>query len=204
MNMGSKNHYLVLASSSRTRERILKNAGLTFIVDKPSLEESKVLKLLKIKGLSTPESALYLSTQKATQVSKRHPDVFIVGADQILEFEGHWYEKPTSLEMATQQLKSLSGKTHKLVSAVTVVKNEACLWSCTDEATLTMRYLSKKFIQNYIENNGDVLLSSVGAYQIEGVGIQLFCDIKGDFFTILGLPLLKLLVYLRSHGMIGI
>ena len=134
------------------------------------------------------------------RVSARHTGALVVGADQILDSGGYWFEKPADAEAARAQLKALRGKRHTLVSAAAVVRNGSVVWRATDRAHLTMRDFSDEFLDAYIVTAGAELLQSVGAYRLEGLGAQLFERVEGDFFTILGLPLLPLLGFLRGHG----
>ena len=141
-----------------------------------------------------------MALAKAEAVSPRHSNALVIGADQILECAGTWFDKPPDAEAAARQLGSLCGRTHRLVSAVCVVRDGQRLWQLVEAAHLTMRPLSEAAIAAYLEKAGLQALHSVGAYQLEGLGAQLFSEIEGDFFTILGLPLLPLLVFLREHG----
>ena len=128
--------------------------------------------------------------------------MLVIGADQMLECEGVWFDKPESLAEAADHLAKLGGRSHTLISCACVVRDGARLWHHIDRARLTMRPLSQAFIASYIEQVGEAALTSVGAYQLEGHGAQLFSKIEGDYFTILGLPLLPLLDFLRHHGVI--
>lgn len=141
-----------------------------------------------------------LAQAKASAVGKTRPDALVIGADQMLVCGENWYDKPGDLGAARRQLKSLSGKTHHLLTAVVVVEGDRVLWQHRAQAALTMRSFSQDFLETYLRQAGPAILSSVGAYQLEGLGAQLFERIEGDHFTILGLPLLPLLGYLRSRG----
>ncbi len=190
---------LVLASSSQSRRRLLAEAGLSAITEAPRLDEAEVKAALAAEGADAEQVAETLAELKAQRVARRHPGALVIGADQMLECEGNWFDKPDDLQQAAQHLRALSGRTHRLVSSACVVRDGTCLWHHGDHARLTMRRLSDAFIDAYLAALGDRALDSVGAYQLEGLGAQLFHRIEGDFFTILGLPLLPLLEFLRQH-----
>lgn len=152
--------------------------------------------------VETASAAAELSQAKAKLVSARHPGQLIIGADQILDLDGAWFDKPRDLAGAEDHLKRLQGRTHCLVSAVCVVRDNECLWNHVETARLTMRSLSPGFLERYLAETGPEILESVGAYRVEGMGIQLFSRIDGNHFTILGLPLLPLLDILRRQGVI--
>ncbi|MGF1609694.1 MAG: Maf family protein [Kiloniellales bacterium] len=193
---------LVLASASRSRAALLKNAGLAFAQDAARVDESAVKAALLAEGASPARAAETLSELKAQRVSPRHAGALVVGADQMLECEGRWFDKAAERGEAAANLRALSGKTHRLVSAVCLVRDGARLWHHVAEARLTVRPLSDDFIAAYLDAIGDAALDSVGAYQIEGLGAQLFSRIEGDPFTIMGLPLLPLLDFLRNHRVV--
>ncbi|CTQ56990.1 Septum formation protein Maf [Roseibium album] len=191
---------LVLASGSRIRADLLKNAGLSIDVDPADVDERAVEAPL-LKAEFPPEDiASVLAEAKANDVSSRRPGELVIGADQILAFEGERRTKPDDMEAARRQLLAFSGKTHELLSAVVISKDGEAIWRHVSTARLTMRDLSPAFIGHYLADAGDVVLSSVGAYQLESIGVQLFEKIEGDYFTVLGLPLLPLLAQLRSLG----
>jgi septum formation protein len=191
---------IVLASASRTRVRLLENAGLRFATKAALIDERAVEKPLLDRGASPAEIAGALAAAKALAVNAGDADALVIGADQVLHLRGSWWHKPASREAAKDQLLALSGKVHSLYSAVAVTRDGAVLWHHTDKARLKMRSLEKADIDAYLTLAGDAALSSVGAYQIEGPGVRLFEWIEGDYFTILGLPLLPLLAFLRQAG----
>jgi septum formation protein len=194
---------LILASSSKIRAQVLEAAGLAFIVEPPGLDENAMRQAVSGEELLQPQDvAEVLARAKAEAVSDLAHGAFVIGADQVLALGDEIYSKPDSMESARRQLLALSGKTHHLHSAVAVAKDGEILFAHTDEASLTMRKLSPQFIGRYLAAVGDEALASVGAYQLEGLGIQLFEKIDGDYFTILGLPLLPLLDALRREGAI--
>jgi septum formation protein len=189
---------LVLASGSRIRAELLENAGLSIVVDPADIDERAVEEPLLKAGFSPDDLAQVLAEAKANDVSERRPGDLVIGADQILAFEGERHTKPENMEAARRQLLSFSGKTHELLSAVVISRDGEAVWRHVSTARLTMRDLSPAFVGHYLAQVGDVALSSVGAYQLEGPGVQLFEKIEGDYFTILGLPLLPLLAELRK------
>lgn len=191
---------LVLASGSRTRALMLEKAGLNPILDKPLVDEEEVKLAGKAEGVGADAVAEALAELKAQRVTRRHPGALVVGADQMLECEGVWFDKPSDRAAARAQLLALRGKTHQLVSCAVIVRDGERLWHKVDRARLTMRNFSENFLDGYLDAVGDEVLHSVGAYQLEGLGAQLFQRVEGDFFTILGLPLLPLLGFLRVHG----
>ena len=180
---------IILGSSSPSRRKILKKAGINFISKSPSLKES--LEKKKYKG-PREKLPLYLAEKKALSIKASHEDI-IIGADQILLFKGRVYDKPKSMREAKTHLTNLSGKTHHLISGTTIIKNKKTLWRHTNKAKMKMRPISKKEIEEYLFLSGEIILKSVGAYNIEGHGVRLFSKIEGDFYSIVGLPLIPLL-----------
>ncbi|EFO32282.1 septum formation protein Maf [Roseibium sp. TrichSKD4] len=193
---------LVLASGSRVRADLLHNAGLTFDIDPAQVDERAVEAPLLEAGFCPEDLATVLAEAKAQDVSERRPDDLVIGADQILAYEGERYTKPENMEVARRQLIEFSGKTHELLSAVVIAKNGETVWRHLSVARLTIRSFGPEFVGRYLAAVGDVALTSVGAYQLESRGIQLFEKIEGDYFTILGLPLLPLLEELRNQKVI--
>ena len=193
---------LILASGSGARRTLLANAGLAFDVVPATLDERAVEAPLIASGATPKALALALAEAKASEVSGRLPDALVIGADQTLDCDGHRGTKSDSIAAARAQLMRLAGRSHQLHSAVAVARGGAVRWRHTGTATLTMRPLTPSFIDAYLERVGEAVLASVGVYQLEGEGIRLFERIEGDYFTILGLPLLPLLAYLRSVGAI--
>jgi nucleoside triphosphate pyrophosphatase len=194
---------LILASSSKTRARLLVAAGLAFIVEPPGLDESVMRQAVSgAQSLAPHDVAEVLARAKAEAVSDFAPKAYVIGADQVLAFGDLIISKPETMEAARRQLLDLSGKTHTLHTAVAVATNGETIWAETTMATLTMRKLSPEFIGRYLAAAGEEVLSSVGAYQIESLGVELFDKIDGDYFSILGLPLVPLLDTLRGEGVI--
>jgi septum formation protein len=194
---------LILASSSKTRTRLLEAAGLAFTIKPPGLDEASMrLAVSGEQAFGPHDVAEVLARAKAEAVSDTAADAYVIGADQILAFDGEIVSKPDSMEAARRQLLDLRGKSHVLHTAVAVATNGETIWAQTEIATLTMRDFAPEFVGRYLAAVGEGVLSSVGAYQIEALGIQLFEKIDGDYFSILGLPLLPLLATLRREGVI--
>ena len=194
---------LVLASASAIRAALLTRAGLDVVRDPAGIDEAAVKAVYPRDAGAAVECAAELAETKATYVSRRHGDALVIGADQILTCEKVWYDKPRDRAEARAQLEALSGKTHELVTAVAVMQKGAVLWHTVQRPRLTLRPLGAAFLDAYLAEAGDEVLSSVGAYQLEGRGVQLFHRIEGDFFAILGLPLLPLLDFLRGWGVLA-
>ncbi len=193
---------VVLASASKSRANLLRAAGVDFQISPARVDEDAVKASLKAEGATAAHCAEALAEFKAVAVSQRHPDVLVIGADQMLECEGAWFDKPTDMAGARNHLLTLRGKTHTLPTSVAVALNGARIWHFTAMPRLTVRPFSEAFLDTYLAAAGTQILSSVGAYQLEGPGAQLFTRIEGDFFTILGLPLLELLSFFREHHVV--
>lgn len=191
---------LVLASASPFRKALLENAGLTFDVEPAQIDERAVEAALG--DLNPEDVATILAEAKAQDVSERNPGAIVIGSDQTLSLEGTIYHKASNMDEARRRLLALSGKTHELNSAIVLAKDGETIWRHLSVARMTMRDLDPGFVGRHLSNVGDSALASVGAYQFEGEGIQLFERIDGDYFTIIGLPLLPLLAQLRDLGAI--
>jgi len=193
---------LVLASASRARRALLENAGVAFEAVPAALDERAAEKPLLDAGAPPDDIAAALAMAKALAVSEGRPGDLVIGADQVLAFQGERLVKPEDMEAARRQLLRLSGETHTLHTAVAAARGGEVLWQHAEAAHLTMRQLPPAFIGRYLAAVGPQALESVGAYQLEGRGVQLFERIDGDFFAILGLPLLPLLEFLRGEGIV--
>lgn len=191
---------IVLASGSSARARMLEQAGISFAVDVAAVDEAAVKAAMAEETGSPARVAEVLAELKAVRVSARHPGLMVIGADQMLDCDGTWFDKPADRAAARDQLLALRGRTHRLTSSVVAVRDGRRLWHHSEAAKLTMRNFSEAFLDQYLEQAGEAVLASVGAYQLEGLGAQLFMLAEGDFFTILGLPLLPLLDFLRENG----
>lgn len=193
---------IILASGSTFRKALLVNAGVAVEAVPAEVDERALEAPLKDSGISPEDVALVLAEAKATEVSERKPGAVVLGCDQTLSLGDELFHKPADMEGARRHLLALSGKTHQLNSAVVLARDGAVLWRHVGIASLTMRKLDPAFIGRHLARVGAKALSSVGAYQIEGEGIQLFERIEGDYFTIVGLPLLPALAKLRDLGAI--
>jgi len=195
---------LILASQSQSRRQMLQSARLTFEVIASSVDEPKVRREMEARGddISPDAVARALAVAKAEDVSHKHPAALVIGADQVLALGGQIFEKPAGLEGARQHLLTFRGKTHKLISAVVLAQAGKVVWQHVEHASLTVRPFSEDFLDSYLATAGESVCQSVGAYQLEGLGAHLFERIEGDYFTILGLPLIALLGELRARGMI--
>jgi septum formation protein len=193
---------IILASGSPFRKALLVNAGVAVEAVPAEVDERALEAPLQGSGISPEDVALVLAEAKATEVSERKPGALVLGCDQTLSLGDELFHKPADMEAARRHLLALSGKTHQLNSAVVLARDGAVLWRHVGIASLTMRKLDPAFIGRHLARVGAKALSSVGAYQIEGEGIQLFERIEGDHFTIVGLPLLPVLAKLRDLGVI--
>ena len=191
---------LILASASPTRASLLATAGVEVRVEPAAVDEEAVKQTYRAKGHAAVECALALAEAKARRVAGRHDRAFVIGADQILVCDGLWFDKPSDLGAARAQLKALRGRTHELATAVCVVQNPTRIWHTVKQPHLLMREFSDIFLDDYLAVEGTSVLGTVGAYRLEGRGVQLFERVEGDHFAILGLPLLELLEFLRECG----
>jgi septum formation protein len=195
---------LLLASASPYRRKMLEAAGLTFDVVAAGVDEAALKQQFAHRSpkATAAEVAQALAAAKAEAVSAKHPRAIVIGADQVLALGNELLDKPGSSAAAREQLARLCGRTHRLVSAATIAVAGKSEWGCVEEAVLTMRAFSDAFLDRYVAENGPRIAGIVGAYEIEGRGIQLFECVEGDYFTIIGLPLVPLLSELRLRGVI--
>ncbi len=191
---------LILASASPSRRQLLANAGLDFAIELSGVDEDEVKLSLVAERAGPQDVAETLAELKAQRVSKRNPSAMVIGADSTLACNGRLFDKPPTLAAARQQLLALRGQTHERCSSVVVARGGARLWHHSERARLTMRPFTESFLDAYLARAGEGITASVGAYHLEGVGAHLFSRIDGDYFTILGLPLLPLLSFLSGHG----
>lgn len=190
---------LTLASTSAIRRHLLTQAGIQFEAVGSGVDEDAVKDAMRAEGASPRNQADKLAELKALKVSQKRPG-FVLGCDQILSFEGHSFDKAETLDEAFERLSQLRGKTHSLECAAVIAKDGQPVWRLVTSPKLTMRTFSDDFLRDYLNSYGQEALSSVGCYQFEGPGAQLFERVEGDFFSILGLPLLEVLAFLRLHG----
>ncbi|MGQ3210457.1 Maf-like protein [Shinella sp.] len=193
---------LILASQSPFRRMLMENAGLTFETQAAEIDERAAEAALAAHNPTPQGIAEALAIEKARDVARRNPSSLVIGSDQTLSLEGLVFHKPADMAEAKSHLTAMSGKTHSLNCGIALVRDGETLWSDVSIANLTMRPLSEAFIDRHLARVGARVLASVGAYQLEGEGVQLFERIDGDYFTILGLPLLPLLAKLRDLGAI--
>jgi septum formation protein len=194
---------LILASASESRSRILKAAGVSFEIEPAHVDEDTAKEALLAEGAGHAAIADALAELKATRISAKHADAFVLGADQVGSFDGALLSKCGSMEEAADLLRRLRGNTHELISALVLAKNGVAIWRYTSRSRLAMRNFSDAFLAEYLQREGDALLKGVGCYRVEGLGAQLFEKIEGDYFSIQGLPLVPLLAALRTQGVIA-
>ena len=192
---------IILASGSASRRSLLAGAGVQAQSIKPNVDEDAAKRGMRSEGLSVSNQAMRLAEMKAVKVSSQ-VEGLVIGGEQMLNLEGEAFDKPINLDGAAKHLKKLSGKTHTLETAIVIAENGEPIWRHMARPHLTVRTLSDGFIRSYIQSCGPPLLTTVGAYQLEGLGAQLFSKIEGDYFSVLGLPLLPLLDYLRIRNVL--
>ncbi|MEM9226086.1 MAG: Maf family protein [Pseudomonadota bacterium] len=192
---------IILASGSQSRRALLAGAGLGAEAIAPNVDEDAAKTAMRRDGVTVRDQAMHLAELKAIKVS-RHNSGLVIGGDQMLSLDGLAFDKPADLGAAKDHLRQLSGKTHTLETAIVICEDGEPVWRHLARPKLTVRNLSEPFIETYVAQCGEALLSTVGAYQLEARGAQLFARIEGDYFSILGLPLLPLLDYLRTRGVI--
>jgi septum formation protein len=179
---------------------LLAAAGVGVQVSPVGVDEEEIRDSLAAEGAGVAAAAQALAELKAERCSAREPGAAVIGGDQILALEGRWFAKPSSVDEARAQLRSLRGRTHVLTTAVAVAREGKAVWRHVSPAKMTMREFTDAFLDRYLEAEGEAILGSVGGYRLEGRGAQLFSRVEGDYFAILGLPLLPLLAYLRQLG----
>lgn len=193
---------VILASRSSARSALLRGAGVPFETADSGVDETVLKTAILGRGGSPAEVAAALAREKALAVSRARPGL-VIGADQTLDFEGRLHDKPASLAEAAQRLRAMRGRPHGLHAAVAAARDGAVIWETLSTAVLVMRSFSDTFLEAYLASEGEEVLTSVGAYRLEGPGVQLFSEIRGDYFTILGLPLTGLLDLLRREGVLA-
>lgn len=193
---------LILASKSIARRQVLEGAGIPFRWIDANIDEDTIKRQSVNSNMSPDALALKLAKAKADHVAWDYPEALVIGCDQLLTLDGKTFDKPENLSEAYGHIQAFKGQTHTLTAAVVIKKSEDIVWSHVAEASLKMRDVSDAFIDHYLKSEGEKVLTSVGAYRLEGMGAQLFEDIRGDYFTVLGLPLLPLLEELRNLGIL--
>jgi septum formation protein len=193
---------VILASASPARQRLLAAAGLNFEVAPANANEEAAKAAYRAGGFKPMAQAEALAELKALSISSRR-EGWVIGADQMLALDGRPFDKPADIAQAREQLRMLRGRTHELLTAIVVSRGEKIVWRHVAAPRLTVRNFSDAFLDDYLQSVGQGALTSVGAYQLEGLGAQLFERVEGDYFSVLGLPLLPLLGFLREQGVIG-
>ena len=191
---------LVLASGSAARRALMEAAGLVFTVVRPVVDEAVIKQAMRAEGESAAETALALADAKAASVQAG--EALVIGSDQLLVCEGDWFDKPADVDAAREQLLQLRGKEHELVTEVTCWRGGVRVWSHLACPRLRMRAFSDDFLQQYLAEEGDAVLGSVGAYRLEALGMQLFEAVEGEHAAVLGLPMFALLAFLRECGLL--
>ena len=194
---------LILASASAARARLLREASVPFELCPAEIDEAEIKASLLAEKRDAPAIADALAERKATQVSSARPQAIVLGCDQILVFDGRLIDKSADVNEARALLRELRGKPHSLLTACVLAKGGAPVWRKLERCRLWMRSFSDTFLEAYLQVEGDDVLGSVGCYHLEGRGIQLFERVEGDYFSVLGLPLLPLLTALREYGIVG-
>jgi septum formation protein len=194
---------LILASASSTRRALLDAAGLRYTAQPAAVDEAAIKEAAQAEGIPAADAALILADAKAERIARKAPEALVIGCDQLLVCEGSWFDKPPDLAGARQHLLRLRGKRHELVTAIVCHRHGGRAWQHVATPRLTMRNISDEFLDAYLAAEADHVTKSVGAYRLEGPGIQLFSRVEGDHSAILGLPLLPLLDFLRQHRVLA-
>ncbi len=194
--------HIGLATGSEIRAHLLRQAGVAFDVDVPRMDEAAIKAALLAEEAPPRDIADALAEAKARKISMRHPGRLVLGCDQVLDFEGRLLSKPTSAAEALEQLKEMRGKRHMLLSAAVIYRDGQPIWRHVGQVRLLMRKSSDAYLADYVERNWDSIRHAVGAYKLEEEGVRLFASIDGNYFNVLGLPLMELISYLGLQGVI--
>lgn len=193
---------LIFATSSESRRQMMAKAGLIPECIPARIDEGSIRASLEAEGAKPRDVADTLAEMKARKIAERHPDTVVIGSDQVLVFEGRIYGKPDTPEQARERLLMLRGQTHQLLSAVVVYEDARPVWRHVGDVRMVMRSFSESWLDGYLRRNWDSLRHSAGGYKLEEEGVRLFTEVKGDWFTVMGLPLLPLLAWLENRGFI--
>ncbi len=193
---------LILASGSEIRAKLLENAGVPVRTLRPKVDEEAVKHALLAEGAPPRDVADTLAELKARKISEKEPGALVIGCDQVLEFDGALLSKPETPEQALEQLRAMRGKRHKLLSAAVICCDGKPEWRHVGQVRLVMRQASDAYLEDYVARNWDSIRHAVGGYKLEEEGVRLFASIDGDYFTVLGMPLLELLNFLMLRGVI--
>ncbi len=194
---------LILASASATRRGLLEAAGLRFEARAAAMDEAAIKAAAQAEGIPPADAAMMLAEAKAERIARREPEALVIGCDQLLVCEGRWFDKPEGVEGARAHLRALRGRRHELLTATVAWRGGARVWQDISTPRLTMRDFSDAFLETYLAAEGEAVCASVGAYRLEGPGVQLFSRVEGEHSAILGLPLLPLLGFLRGHRVLA-
>lgn len=192
---------IILASSSKTRQKLLHDAGLSVISTPAGVDEETLKDAARAEGLSSRDTATMLAEMKAVKISNQNPGAYVIGSDQLLDLDGEWFSKPDRIETAHQHLTKLSGKTHVLVTAGVIFRDGERIWHHVENPNVSIRTLSDDAIVEYITMMGERCFYTPGVYMIENLGAQIISKIDGCPYAVLGLPLLQMLDFLRGHGL---
>lgn len=193
---------IILASGSETRQAMLRQAGIDFTSMLPRIDEDNIKASLLAEEASPRDIADTLAEFKARRIANKHPEALVIGSDQVLELGREILSKPSSPDDAVAQLTMMSGKQHKLLSAAVIYEDAKPVWRTVGQVRLTMRVLTPQYVESYVDRNWDDICHCVGCYQLEAEGARLFARVDGDYFTVLGMPLLDVLGYLTMSGAI--
>lgn len=193
---------IILASQSKIRKQVLENAGIEFEAISSNVDEDMIKDSMRAENMKPKLQVFELAKAKAIKLSRRYPDAYIIACDQMLSLNNHPFDKVKTMEEAKERLLHFKGKTHYLCNSMVIFKGGEFMWRYDDAPRLKMRDFSDEFLDYYLNEAGEEILSSVGCYQLEKIGVQLFEEIDGDYFSILGLPLLPLLGFFRNHGLV--
>lgn len=195
--------HIILASASEIRRSLLENAGVSVRTELARIDEEMIKAALEAEGAHPRDIADALAEGKARKVSLKHPEAIVIGCDQVLDFKGRIYSKPQSIDEAKEHLTSFRNNTHALLSAAVIYENGEPKWRHVGVVRLAMRDFSDSYLEDYVTRNWDSIRHSVGGYKLEEEGVRLFSRIDGDYFTVLGMPLIELLNYLTLRGVLN-